>query len=68
MTIRGAINAISAVIDIMASITIRKLPRRRYFICDGNPFPDMASNFAAELQRPTPGLTERRGVGGGLPR
>jgi hypothetical protein len=33
-----------------------------------NPFCKTASNFAAELQRPTPGLTERRGVGGGLPR
>ena len=35
---------------------------------DGNPLIDMASNFAAELQRPYPGLTERRGVGGGPPR
>ena len=35
---------------------------------NGNPFFEMASKVAAELQRPTPGLTERRGVGGGLPR
>src|SRR5579872_3210142 len=34
----------------------------------GNLWIEMASNYAAELQRPTLGLTERRGVGGGLPR
>jgi hypothetical protein len=34
----------------------------------GNPLVDMASKDAAELQRPYPGLTERRGVGGGSPR
>ncbi len=37
-------------------------------LSDGNPLIDMASNVTAELQRPTPGLTERRGVGGGSPR
>ncbi len=35
---------------------------------NGNPLIDMASNCSAELQRPYPGLTERRGVGGGSPR
>ena len=35
---------------------------------DGNPLIEMASYLAAELQRPYPGLTERRGVGGGSPR
>ena len=34
----------------------------------GNPLIDMASKYAAELQRPTLGLTERRGVEGGSPR
>ena len=34
----------------------------------GNPLINMASKYAAELQRPYPGLTERRGVGGGPPR
>jgi len=32
---------------------------------NGNPFTEKASYYAAELQRPNPGLTERRGVGGG---
>jgi len=35
---------------------------------NGNPLIDMASNCSAELQRPYPGLTERRGGGGGSPR
>lgn len=34
----------------------------------GNPVNGKASKYAAELQRPTLGLTERRGVEGGLPR
>jgi hypothetical protein len=38
------------------------------YLPDGNPLMDMASYLAAELQRPYPGLTERRGVGGGSPR
>jgi len=35
---------------------------------DGNPLKETASKVAAELQHPTPGLAERRGVGGGSPR